>query len=33
MTVTIVETHAQARAITGGVGTHADVHVTAALFR
>ena len=31
MTVTIVETPAQARAITGGVDTHADVHVAAAL--
>jgi transposase len=31
MTVTIVETRAQARAITGGVDTHADVHVAAAL--
>src|SRR5262245_32743244 len=31
MTVTIVETCAQARAITGGAGTHADVHVAAAL--
>src|SRR5262249_18917985 len=31
MTVTIVETRAQARAITGGVNTHADVHVAAAL--
>jgi Transposase len=31
MTVTIVETGAQARAITGGVDTHADVHVAAAL--
>ena len=31
MTVTIVETHAQARAITGGVDTHADAHVAAAL--
>jgi transposase len=31
MTVTIVETHVQARAITGGVDTHADVHVAAAL--
>src|SRR5215471_6715243 len=30
MTVTIVETAMQARAITGGVGTHADVHVAAA---
>jgi hypothetical protein len=27
MTVTIVETRAQACAITGGVDTHADVHV------
>ena len=31
MTVTIVETRAQPRAITGGVDTHADVHVAAAL--
>jgi len=31
MTVTIVETCVQARAITGGVDTHADVHVAAAL--
>jgi len=31
MTVTIVETPTQARAITGGVDTHADVHVAAAL--
>jgi transposase len=31
MTVTIVETRAQARAITGGVDTHAEVHVAAAL--
>ena len=31
MTVTIVETRALARAITGGVDTHADVHVAAAL--
>src|SRR5215472_6676726 len=31
MTVTIVETPAQARAITGGVDTHAEVHVAAAL--
>src|SRR5690349_4380884 len=31
MTVTIVETPLQARAITGGVDTHADVHVAAAL--
>jgi hypothetical protein len=31
MTVTIVETRAQARAITGGVDTHADVHAAAAL--
>jgi transposase len=31
MTVTIVETRPQARAITGGVDTHADVHVAAAL--
>jgi transposase len=31
MTVTIVETGAQACAITGGVDTHADVHVAAAL--
>ena len=31
MTVTIVETRVQARAITGGVDTHADVHVAAAL--
>ena len=31
MTVTIVETRTQARAITGGVDTHADVHVAAAL--
>jgi len=31
MTVTIVETRAQACAITGGVDTHADVHVAAAL--
>jgi len=31
MTVTIVETRAPARAITGGVDTHADVHVAAAL--
>jgi transposase len=31
MTVTIVETRAQARAITGGVDTHADMHVAAAL--
>jgi len=31
MTVTIVETGVQARVITGGVDTHADVHVAAAL--
>src|SRR5438067_7553630 len=31
MTVTIVETRARARAITGGVDTHAGVHVAAAL--
>src|SRR5690349_21355245 len=31
MTVTIVETPLQARAITGGVDTHAGVHVAAAL--
>jgi transposase len=31
MTVTIVETRTHARAITGGVDTHADVHVAAAL--
>ncbi len=31
MTVTIVETRSQACAITGGVDTHADVHVAAAL--
>jgi transposase len=31
MTVTIVETLAETRAITGGVDTHADVHVAAAL--
>jgi transposase len=31
MTVTIVETHTQARAVTGGVDTHADAHVAAAL--
>ena len=31
MTVTIVETRLQARAITGGVDTHADMHVAAAL--
>ena len=31
MTVTIVETRTQARAITGGAGTHAEVHVAAAL--
>jgi transposase len=31
MTVTIVETHTQACAVTGGVDTHADVHVAAAL--
>jgi transposase len=31
MTVTIVETRAQTRAITGGVDTHAAVHVAAAL--
>src|ERR1700757_1382297 len=31
MTVTIVETRLQACAITGGVDTHADVHVAAAL--
>ena len=31
MTVTIVETRPQARAITGGVDTHAGVHVAAAL--
>ena len=31
MTVTIVETRTQARAITGGVDTHAGVHVAAAL--
>jgi len=30
MTVTIVETRLQARAITGGVDTHAKVHVAAA---
>ena len=31
MTVTIVETPARVRAITGGVDTHADAHVAAAL--
>ena len=31
MAVTIVETSAETRAITGGVDTHADVHVAAAL--
>ena len=31
MTVIIVETRAEERAITGGVDTHADVHVAAAL--
>jgi len=31
MTVTIVETRLQARPITGGVDTHADMHVAAAL--
>src|SRR5215470_9446328 len=31
MTVTIVETRTQARAITGGVDTHAGAHVAAAL--
>src|SRR5256886_11608314 len=31
MTVTIVETRAETRAITGGVDTHADVHVAAEL--
>ena len=31
MTVTIVETRAETRAITGGVDTHADMHVAAAL--
>ena len=31
MTVTIVETRSQARAITGGVDTHAEMHVAAAL--
>ena len=31
MAVTIVETRAEIRAITGGVDTHADVHVAAAL--
>ena len=31
MTVTIVETSTQARAITGGVDTHAGMHVAAAL--
>src|SRR5262249_43621181 len=31
MTVTIVETGVRARAITGGVDTHADAHVAAAL--
>jgi transposase len=31
MTVTIVETRLQARAITGGVDTHADAHVASAL--
>jgi hypothetical protein len=31
MTVTIVETPARTRAITGGVDTHAEVHVAAAL--
>jgi len=31
MTVTIVETRAPARAITGGVDTHAGAHVAAAL--
>jgi transposase len=31
MTVTIVETRAETRAITGGVDTHADVYVAAAL--
>src|SRR6266516_4493584 len=30
MTVTIVETRVQARAITGGVDTHAGVHIAAA---
>jgi transposase len=29
--LTIVETRAETRAITGGVDTHADVHVAAAL--
>ena len=29
--MTIVETRAEIRAITGGVDTHADVHVAAAL--
>jgi transposase len=33
MTVTIVETGVQARAITGGVDMHADGHVAAALDR
>ena len=31
MAVTIVETRTETRAITGGVDTHADVHVAAAL--
>ena len=31
MTMTIVETRPQARAIAGGVDTHADAHVAAAL--
>jgi transposase len=31
MALTIVETRAEIRAITGGVDTHADVHVAAAL--
>src|SRR5215470_12140091 len=31
MTVTIVETIVETRAVTGGVDTHADVHVAAAL--
>src|SRR5258707_7320532 len=31
MAVTVVETLGQTRAITGGVDTHADVHVAAAL--
>jgi transposase len=31
MAVTIVETRTETRAITGGVDTHADMHVAAAL--